>query len=260
MPHVTRAGQRQALGQGVEAAAELDLIGLQETTYELASGIANALQWPPPHYVETDQPPRCGYFPFPTVQECTPYGNAILSSYPLANTTDWELTAASGEGYMTRKLLRASVVIPSGEEVFFYTTHIASDDGSTLDERTGQIEEVRAHVQFDAAGRSGFRAVVAGDFNSRPGDPGIYSMVGNYFVDAWVYAHGNEAGLTGCLAADPANPDAPKTARCRIDYVFLWKEAGLIASQADVFGVSYVAEDDSVRYLSDHNYLVVEVK
>ncbi len=222
------------------------IVGFQEITAELAAAIANELQWPAPYYVESD---RVCFIPLPVSQACVPYGNAILSQYPLSNTANWELAATNGEGQLKRLLLRASVSM-GGEDVYFYTTHLATRSRGTVEERVGQTGEVRARVQLDQAQAQPLRAVVTGDFNSRPDERPITEEMNGLFTDSWRYANGPNGGLTGCFA-DNVPPGENGVPTCRIDYVFLWKDGGFIAQSATV-GLN--------EGLSDHLSLSVGVK
>ena len=197
-----------------------EIVGFQEITEDIATGIADSLQWPAPYYVETDKPCIIPDPLFPTIQTCQSYGNAIISKFPLGNNMSWTLSPPEEESSIGRKLLRATVTI-GPRQVFFYTTHFSTASGATLEERRLQAVQVRQQVQADTnGGSSTVTGIVTGDFNARPDNPLVTEDMGSLFDDAWIageYPPGG--GLTGCY-------DGASEPTCRIDYIFFTRSSG----------------------------------
>jgi endonuclease/exonuclease/phosphatase family metal-dependent hydrolase len=154
------------------------------------------------------------------------YGNAILSRFPVIQSTNLHYTMVRpGE---QRGLLQVTVQV-DGRELMFLNTHIdyRGDDA----ERWANVEEIEAVV----AQHPGSAIILAGDFNDHSGSR-VIARLGRTFEDAW-----GGAG-EGDGATYPAG--AP---RSRIDYVWFSPSRGLRATRAWV----------PVTDASDHRPVVV---
>lgn len=127
-----------------------------------------------------------------------PFGNAILSRYPVLDSHNLRLPGRSG--LEPRGLLTALVRI-DGRRVWFFSTHLS--DGS--DGR--QSRTLQALAMLRAAQQESGPVIVAGDLNSVPTDLPV-RILRQRFLDA------QEQGGTG--VGDTIPQDSP---RSRIDYV-----------------------------------------
>lgn len=217
---------------GLVAANRADVVGLQEVTHDEAAAIGAALGWPAPVYVETKHP--CPGFPPPLPATCIPFGNAVLSRYPLGQPDHRLLPPSRLEASLEdRVVLRAVVDVP-GLPLSVSVTHLAAN--ATAAEREAQVDAVLAFVGDDAH----VRPVLLGDFNADPSADTI-TRVAARFVDAWPAVHDDEPGLTS---------NAVLGLTRRIDYVFVGRDRGLRVTAALV--------DPTV--LSDHLPVVAELE
>lgn len=214
------------------AANRADVVGLQEVTREEAEAVSAALGWLGPAYVETKRP--CPGFPPPLPGSCIPFGNAVLSRYPMAGAgaEHWALPPSRlEEGLEDRVLLRA-IVDADGLRLSVYVTHLAAN--ATQAEREAQAEAVLAHV--DDTGP----AILLGDLNADPTDDPIARLTAR-FVDAWTQARDDEPGYTS---------NAVLGLRRRLDYILVGRESRLRVTEAVV----------DATVLSDHLPVVAELE
>jgi endonuclease/exonuclease/phosphatase family metal-dependent hydrolase len=243
---------------------EADVVGLQEVTKDQVDTLALMLAWPEGYWYQTKNPgshndPDFDFCPqgFPTpgsFPECIPFGDAILSRFPLDNRLPRLLTPSQTEsGHEDRVLLRGKITFENGSYLYAYNTHLASK--GTDAERDTQAQEAVVAIQQDRdASGVGFRAVLTCDCNSDPvcfcdsdplADPAIRTLRGA-FLDGWATAHPNDdprsSGLTGSYDSQ-GNPTR------RLDYAFFGRQDGMAVTTADV---------DQTRGLSDHRPVIVQ--
>jgi len=157
------------------------------------------------------------------------YGNAILSRYPVLQSTNRHYRMLR-EGEQ-RGLLQATVQTPAGEMVFF-ATHL--DFRPDPEERLSNVEEIKA-----AAGtQNGRPVIVAGDFNDHPGGA-VHESMKTRFRDVWEDA-GSGTGFTF----------SSTQRRSRIDYIYLLAGSDWRAIRAEVLSSP----------ASDHLPLLVEFR
>lgn len=151
-----------------------------------------------------------------------PFGNAILSRWPIAKTDVFALPRGGTDEF--RNLLWAEIDAPFGPLPFF-TTHLnwKLHEGHV---RVLQIHEIAARVRR-LAPTNGFPPIVVGDFNAEPDSDemrfmrGLTGLGGEcvYFADAFLLAGDGGSGPTFCrrnpYAAVVREPDR------RIDYVYV---------------------------------------
>jgi endonuclease/exonuclease/phosphatase family metal-dependent hydrolase len=127
------------------------------------------------------------------------FGNAILSRYPVMQSTNTRLPRVSGSE--PRGLLHA-VLRVDGRAVDVYSVHLTQGARTGLPQRITQAEAITRTL------RAGHRpTILAGDLNSRPGTLPVRILRG-YLLDA------QEQGGTGTGATVPAGRPVN-----RIDYV-----------------------------------------
>ena len=196
------------------SAKRADVLGVQEVTHDQASAIAELLGWPPPQYVETKNP--CPDLTPPLPAACVPFGNAILSRYPLTEPEHWSLPPSGLEAGVEERVLLRSVATVDGRDVSVFVTHLASS--ATTREREAQVGAVLALIDDDRpSGGEPFRPVLLGDFNADP-DGRVVARVTERFVDAWADVRGDAPGFTS---------NSTLTLTRRIDYVFVGRTSGL---------------------------------
>lgn len=97
-----------------------------------------------------------------------PYGNAILSRFPLLNPEivripdPPERHSGQGRGFETRDVAKADVLLPDGRTVTVLATHF----GLNPSERDSAVRTVCGLI--DGCGKP---LILAGDFNAKPDDP-----------------------------------------------------------------------------------------
>ena len=156
-------------------------------------------------------------------------GEAILSRFPLQDTTSTKLSARVSI-FERRMALAATALTPWGE-VTFVVTHLTDKAPQKNDGQAGSL------LKFVQALPGDLR-VVAGDFNAQPDSQQIHFLASRW-NDAFRLANPDEAGLTCCID-DLSNP--VETLDERIDYVFLASHSGLsgrILSARRVFDVPF---------------------
>lgn len=212
-------------------AFEVDVASFQEITREQADELARRLGWERAHYAQTSDPCLPG-IDFPL--NCQPFGNALLSKYPAENRLVRPFAVVPGDG-QNRNALRFVISLPGGTSVHFYGTHFASvgersePEGDV--ERTGQASKLIADISGDSGQASPFRPVLAGDFNSDPGDPAT--------------------GVLRTRFDDAGPPLLPTVGAKRLDYVYVGKGSGIAVKNAQI--------DPFGRLFSDHTSVIAEL-
>ncbi len=113
------------------------------------------------------------------------YGNAILSKYSFLKTQKHELPYM--DGYEPRVAIEANIVLPTGDTISFFSTH--------LDYKNENIVRIRqANVLNYILLKSKYPVILAGDLNDTPG-----SDVINLF----------ETNLTSCYIKKHPAPTFP---------------------------------------------------
>jgi endonuclease/exonuclease/phosphatase family metal-dependent hydrolase len=150
-------------------------------------------------------------------------GNAVLSRWPIASSTTFELPRSGTDE--RRVLLCARVKSPFGD-IPFFVTHLnwKFEEGHV---REAQVREIAHCVEALAPG-SAFPPILVGDFNAEPDSDeirflhGLTSLRGSrrvFFQDAFQLAGDGSPGFTYArrnpFAAPLGEPDR------RIDYVFV---------------------------------------
>ncbi|WP_299758664.1 endonuclease/exonuclease/phosphatase family protein [uncultured Pontibacter sp.] len=97
------------------------------------------------------------------------YGVAILSKYPLSETTAHQLPTKAGSGGEPRVLATAKVELPDGRFIRFGSTHLDAQSDPT--NRQLQIEKIS-----DIASKETLPFIIAGDFNATPGSVEINAL------------------------------------------------------------------------------------
>lgn len=228
-----------------------DVVGFQEIQGQQATRLAQLLGWPTPHFVRTAD--DCPLW----IQTCVEWGNAILSRYPITAKASWTLPRSSGETE-DRKLLRATIPLPSGLRFDIYDTHLASkpdDDEGGAAQREIQARAVLARIAEDEATVQGtFRPVLVCDCNADPAypeknpplpnpDPAIAALL-ERFVDAWPLVRPESPGYTS-IPEDSGQPLSR-----RIDFVFVGRNSGVTIEDAQI---------DTIFTLSDHLSVTVQL-
>jgi endonuclease/exonuclease/phosphatase family metal-dependent hydrolase len=150
------------------------------------------------------------------------YGNAVLSRWPLLQSTTIELPRCGTDE--KRCLLHADIDAPFGR-IPFFVTHLnwKFEHGHV---RAEQVREIAAYIDSVATAEA-FPAILVGDFNAAPDSDeirflrGLTSLGGRrvYFQDTFEVAGDATAGTTfdrrNPFAAPLREPDR------RIDYIFV---------------------------------------
>ena len=155
-----------------------------------------------------------------------PYGNGILSKYPIlfAETIPVPDPAEKGEGrhYETRCLLHAKIDVPGGLDVF--VIHF----GLNPSEQKNAVETVMANLTDS-------RCILMGDFNVTPDNPVLLPIRQKLFDTAELFQ--------GPLLSYPS--DKPEI---KIDYIFVSPD--LIVHSADIPAI----------VVSDHRPHIAEIE
>jgi len=221
-----------------------DLIGLQEVL-ELITPDGNLNQ--------ADEFVPDGYHSaYAPAQELGPglfMGNALLSRFPIIESTTFELPGETESGE-SRSVLCTLVEHPDGL-IPVYVTHL----NWKLDQGFIRIRQVqRIHDLITTRRKANhLPAILMGDFNAEPPSDEIRFLKGFktidgksvHYSDVWDYSDSPQCGAT----FDPAYPyaaDAQEPPR-RIDYIFVAgpdsqrrghpREARIVLNQADAEGV-----------------------
>lgn len=226
-----------------------DVVGLQEVTADQAQDIVDLLGWADPLYVQAKNP--CFFLDSP-LQSCKPFGNAIISRFPLQDGESWTLPITPSEPDEQRALQRA-VVMVGGVPTTIYNTHLAAN-GPDAD-RVTQVQAILDQVARDGSASGSNRSVALGDFNAgpptcEPGCPSI-ALMKTRFVDTWAIVHPND-GIDNDPIADGWTGNATEESLSkRIDYVFVDQGLGVLDPTT--------IEVDQTRGLSDHLPVIAEV-
>ena len=140
-----------------------------------------------------------------------PYGNALLSRFPLSGVSSYLLPSASGRE--VRGLLAAELKLASGAALTCYVTHLENQEGA--------LRRAQSKAALDIIGQRGDHPhIILGDFNcAGPESPlfqqegAISRMLREGYADAQAMA-GN-AGVATWATTQPS---------VRIDYIWLSPE------------------------------------
>lgn len=162
------------------------------------------------------------------------WGNAILSRFPILSVDRAYLPQA---GTLLRRGYLGATLDVGGREILFISTHLQHINDPGIHDEAPEEDLYPVHTeQIEAiltewGGRE--PAVMAGDFNARPGWRQIEELLAGGWVDAWAEAGDGEGFTSSSL--DP---------QYRIDYIFhtpdlVAVDAGVIRSRAsDHFAVA----------------------
>jgi endonuclease/exonuclease/phosphatase family metal-dependent hydrolase len=182
----------------------LDAVALQEACIDPVLGntadlLATRLQ------ALTGQKWRAFFEPTHLANNVTQEGVAVVTRLPVATWSRTDLPTRS----LSRGTLQVVAASPVGM-VSISTDHLSFEQTQTGSE--DRLNQARAVVAFEQLVASQVAAqVVAGDFNTSPGDPAIETILAAGFVDVW--AATNASSVPG--ATFPAG--SPQR---RIDYIF----------------------------------------
>jgi endonuclease/exonuclease/phosphatase family metal-dependent hydrolase len=162
------------------------------------------------------------------------WGNAILSRFPIISVDRAYLPQ---EGTPLRRGYLGAKLDVGGREILFISTHLQHVNDPEIHDERPEADLYPVHtvqVETILTEWGGFQpAVMAGDFNARPGWRQVEELLAAGWVDAW-----SEAGEGAGLTSNAVNP------QFRIDYIFhtpdlMAVDAGVIQSRAsDHFAVA----------------------
>ena len=154
------------------------------------------------------------------------YGVAVLSKFPILDSTGFTLPIAEGLTGETRTIAAITVEISKGKKIIFASTHLDLKETTRL----SQAALIVKHFE-----KSGFPMIIGGDFNALP-ESKVIGYLDQYFIRT----------CKNCLPTIPVeNPN--KT----IDFI-MYKPAGTFQS------LSTRVIDE--QYASDHLPVVSEIK
>lgn len=228
---------------------QADVVGLQEVTDSDAQAIADELGWN-----LLFEPTKDPCIPGPG--ECDPFGNALLSHFPLPPSQKrvWTLTPAAAEtgpgNVQDRKLLRGVVEI-DGISVYAYVTHLAA--AATDAERELQAAEVVTYMLDESSSHNGV-TVLLGDINDDLGS-GTIEALRTRFNDSCelvVVRYPDDCPYTNNAAGGMPTR--------RIDYVFFGKESGFVPQDYSTDSTQPPPDDEgNPRYFSDHYAVIAQL-
>lgn len=212
-------------------AREADVIALQEVTPTLWAALL-AEPWV-----------REGYYVSsgPEGEELLPYGQALLSRWPLA---------LEEHAFSTQKRLLVGTARVGGKPVLFASVHLTSNYKGDADDRRAE----QLAVLFERLGRPDVGdAIVCGDFNF--GDDEENKQL-TALVDAWAAAQPHHPGFTFDPIKNPLASIMSRTGRAaRFDRILLRSPGGRIAPiDAVMFGDRPfgTGPDGQEQFASDH--------
>jgi len=167
-------------------------------------------------------------------------GSAILSRYPLSDTSFTELSPQAGF-FEHRIVLHAAAATPWGI-IDVFVTHLTNGDPEINFQQTEDL------LNFVENSR-GELTIIAGDFNAVEDSPQIQQL-SQHWSDAYRRANPNRDGPTCCVEDLNNGPDEPLEKR--IDYIFLSADpAKRLQSIQRVFGEPFRMEY-GWQWASDH--------
>lgn len=164
------------------------------------------------------------------------------------------VTVLDQEVALTRGILGALCELPSGQLVYFFSTHLDQETFPSVQE--AQAAELLAEIENQAAD-PGLPIFLVGDFNTvESGETtGTYELIRNEgFEDGFRKAHPDAAttpGFTCCQSDDLSNTTS--LAGARIDYLF-FKPDSFSVQEADLIANETAARQDGLGTIwpSDH--------
>ena len=149
-------------------------------------------------------------------------GNVILSRFPPASSTSYQLSYSRGVAQMR--------IVVNGRYVNLFSTHVEYDNAGW---RTTQIQQAVNWMNNFSEPR-----IMMGDFNTNPGTTDYY-IVANPYQDAWVAA--KNMGV-----ASSYNGTGNTHGGSRFDYVFYSRNGALSLKSVSVPSASGVSDHDPV--------------
>jgi len=175
-------------------------------------------------------------------------GSAILSRYPLSDTSFTELSPQAGF-FEHRIVLHAAAATPFGE-VDVFVTHLTHGSPEV------NLQQTLNLLDFVKNSR-GELTIIAGDFNAVEDSPQI-QYLNQHWVDAYRTANPNRDGPTCCIEDLSNGPDEPLEKR--IDYIFLSADPAMrLQGIQRVFGEPFRMEY-GWQWASDHIGLMAVFK
>ena len=141
----------------------------------------------------------------PVVNSANTEGNVVLTRLPVVSFSSHQMHATGDWNalYSNRSAARITVSV-GGVSVHVFSTHL---DYYNTTHRTAQLQDLMAWTE-----QYGARRIVAGDFNSTPGQYWITTMLGDY-TDTWRDVTGSTSGGATINGV-------------RFDYLFRSKDGG----------------------------------
>ena len=214
-------------------ASEADVIALQEVTPRLWAALLAAPWLRERYYVSSG----------PDAEDLLPYGQALLSRWPLA----LELHAFSAK----KRLLIGRLSL-AGRATLFASVHLTSNYKGDADDRRAE----QLAVLFERIARADVAdAVLLGDFNFGDDEENA-QLAAAGLVDAWTTVHPHHPGFTFDPVKNPLAAIMSRTGRAaRFDRVLLRSPARAVAPiEVTVFGdrAFGTGPDGQERFASDH--------
>jgi endonuclease/exonuclease/phosphatase family metal-dependent hydrolase len=177
-------------------------------------------------------------------------GSAILSRYPLENTSFVELRPPGG--FFEHRIALHTTAVTHWGEVGVFVTHLTNGKPET------NYEQALSLKQFVEQTHEPLK-IVAGDFNALPESPQVV-MLTQEWSDSYLLANPTEEGFTCCIddLTDGSDGDLEK----RIDYIFLVAEDSIqnpIRSAQPVFAQPLETAYGPL-WVSDHTGLLIEIQ
>lgn len=163
----------------------------------------------------------------PVVDTARTEGNVVLTRLPVVSASSRQMHATGDWTalYSNRSAARLTVSI-GGADVHLFSTHL---DYYNTAHRTAQLQDLMAWTE-----QFGARRIVAGDFNSSPGQSWITTMLSEY-ADTWQEVTGAASGGATVNGV-------------RFDYLFRSRDGGLTPTHVAVVPTA----------LSDHALVVAD--
>lgn len=227
---------------------EINIILLQECVSDLPYNQNSA------NYLQELLNEYHNYFLFYDIED-EPFGNAILSAYPIIHTSSYELQTSILEKSLSwkRRVLLAQLQL-TDNKLNVYSTHLCA--GCNIVERQNQTRQLLNFIKMNNRKYCASASILGGDFNINIDiEPTSYRLITRYFYDTFLKANNlefdswcNENSDIGCTYGIKNNPYAygPK----RIDYIFSSKNLNPTNSE--------VIFNFDKQWVSDHCGLLTE--
>lgn len=164
------------------------------------------------------------------------YGNAVLSRFPIQNSTRYELPVPAGSpsSIEKRSLALIEVKAEGNKKIFFASTHLEVSDLTTRNLQVDRIREISAGLNAPL--------FVGGDFNAQPGSESINRLLGG------------AAFRSGCINNNCPYTYSAQSPTRTIDFVFLNDKAGTDFSVLDYKALNEPAASDHLPVVCSVKY------